>query len=190
MVDASSIRVCRAGCADLPRADGDLRGGYAPAVDATEPRRQGNGLWCTVVHPGHADILLGALDPHAPFVVIESMSGIHDWHEAIVSIGTRDEPQPRLVRRHTFDLLVDPSDAAQIGVHLRHQGLAGGGFMCHQFRQRQPATFKLPNSPSARADAVRGQGVELTIDLPHDGEVAVVSALSQSNLVAFMERLA
>ena len=39
-------------------------------------------------------------------MLIEAWDGIPDWHEAIVRVGIDDEPRPRLVRRHSFDLLV------------------------------------------------------------------------------------
>lgn len=152
--------------------------------------RERDGLWHAAVHPGHADILLGAIDHRWPFVLIETWDGIPGWHEAIVSIGIDDEPRPRLVRRHSFDLLVSPAEAAEIGRRLRKQGLGGGGFLCHQFQQRPKATFWLPERPRPRADAMRGQGVELTIDLPHDTEVAVVSSPVKANVDAFASRLA
>ncbi|MBM0124577.1 hypothetical protein [Pimelobacter simplex] len=106
-----------------------------------------------------------------------------------MSIGLDDVPHRRLVRRHSFDLLVSPAEAAVIGVRLRLQGLSGGGFLCHQFQQRPKATFQLPERPRARSDAMRGQGVELTIDLPHDTEVAVVTSPFRANLERFTSRL-
>ncbi len=159
-------------------------------MEVSEPCERDNGLWSTIVHPGHADVLLGAIDPQWPFVLIETWDGIPDWHEAIVSIGTEDQPRARLVRKHVFDLLVSPAEAAEIGGYLRGQGFTGGGVQCHQFRQRPSATFRLPDSSMARADAMRGRGVELTIDLPHDAEPAVVSSPSKANLEAFVARLA
>lgn len=153
------------------------------------PSQADDGLWCVAVHPGHADLLLAALDAAMSFVLIESWDGISDWHEAVVRIGADAEPRLRVVRRLSFDLLVAPSEAAEIGGQLRELGVAGGGLLCHQFRQRPHANFHMPDSGKARADAARGQGVELTIDLPHDGEVAVVSSPSEDNLKAYVRRL-
>ena len=67
---------------------------------------------------------------------------------------------------------------------------SGGGFGCYQFRQRPRADFHLPDYPQGRADAMRGQGVELVIDLPHDMEVAVLSSPSKAALSHYLRRLA
>ena len=74
-----------------------------------------DGLWQVGVWPGRADVLLRALDPDWPFVLIETWDGNSDWHEATVSLGAQDETRLRLVRRHRFDLLVTPAEAAEIG---------------------------------------------------------------------------
>lgn len=158
-------------------------------MDLSEPSRQGDGLWCISIHPGHADELLAALDPELPFVLIETWDGLADWHEAVVSVGPDDEARPRLVRRHSFDLLVSPGEAYEVGVHLRAQGLAGGGFGCFQFRERPTSEFRLPASPEGRRSAMQRQGVQIAIDLPHDGEVAVVSSLSRTTLDAYFRRV-
>ena len=166
-----------------------VSGGYASAVDVSEPYLNDEGLWQAAVNPGHADVLLGALDPHLPYVLIETWDGESDWHEATVSVGPDDQPRSRVVRRHRFDLLVSPAEAIEIGAHLRAQGLSGGGLGCFQFRQRPRSTFRLPDASRSRADAIRGQRVELAIDLPHDDEVAVVSSPIEANVVQFVRRL-
>jgi hypothetical protein len=158
-------------------------------VDLSEPYLDGDGLWRVSVYPGHADVLLGALRTDWLFVLIETWDGQTDWHEAIVSVGTNDDPQPRLVRHHSFDLLVTPADASQIGTHLRAQGLSGGGLGAYQFRERPRSNFRLPDWSRGRADAMRGQRVELAIDLPHDEEVAVVSSPYKFNLIDYVARL-
>ena len=149
-----------------------------------------NGLWWSSVWPGRADVLLAALNPDSAYVLIETWDGKRDWHEAVVSVGVGEEPRTRVVRHHGFDVLVSPQEATAIGRHLHAQGLVGGGFICYQFRQRPRASFRLPDYPQGRADAMRGQGVELAIDLPHDGEVAVVNSPSKAALSDYMRRLA
>jgi hypothetical protein len=37
---------------------------------------------------------------------------------------------------------------------------------------------------------MRGQGVDLAIDLPHDGEVAVVCSPNKTALIEYVQRLA
>jgi hypothetical protein len=165
--------------------------GYPAVVDVSEPFLNDDRLWQAAVYPGYADVLLRTLDPLMPYVLIETWDGKSEWHEATVSVGPDDEPRSRLVRRHRFDLLVSPAEAVEIGVHLSAEARDGwGGLGCFQFRRRPRSTFHLPDSPRSRADAMRGQGVELEIDLPHDGEVAVVRSPLESNLVQFMRRLA
>lgn len=159
-------------------------------MEVQDPYQTDARLWCAPVHPGHADVLLAALHPDHPFVLIETWDGIGDWHKATVRIGADDEPRPRLVRKHSFDLLVSPAEAAEIGSLLRAQGMSGGGFRCHQFQRHPKATFHVPDSLQASAGAQRGQGVELSIELPHDGEPALVSSPNRANLDAFLARLA
>ena len=148
-----------------------------------------NGLWRTSVWPGHADVLLSALDPGAGFVLIETWDGIPGWHDALVTIGAAQEPRTRLVRHHRFDLLVTPTEAIEIGQQLRSQGIAGGGLGCYQFPERPRPDFRLPEDARARADAMRGQGVVLRIDLPHDGEVAVAWSPMKEQLERFARML-
>jgi hypothetical protein len=135
--------------------------------------------------------LLSALDPDWPFVLIETRDGNSDWHEATVSVGPQDQPRLRLVRHHRFDLLVTPAEAIEIGRHLHAQGVGGGRLGCYQFRQRPRATFRLPDYSRPRADAMRrGQRVDLAIDLPHDGEVAVVWSPNKTAVIEYVQRLA
>lgn len=142
-------------------------------MNVSEPHQVESGLWCITVDVGHADDLLAALDPDHAFVLIETWDGDPDWHEVVVSAGGADSPRTRFVRRHSFDLLVTPAEAVEIGVHLRNEGVAGGGLSCYQFRQPPKATFRLPDSAKGHADALHGQGVAIAIDLPHDSETAV-----------------
>lgn len=160
-----------------------------PLVEISEPYQNDDRLWCASVYPGRADLLLGGLDPALPFVLIETWDGQSDWHEAAVSVGPDEPPRRRIVRSHRFDVLVTPAEAIEIGAHLHAQGLSGGGLGCFQFRVRPPATFRLPEWSKGRANAMRGQGVELAIDLPHDDEVAVVSSPTESNLLEYVRRL-
>ena len=163
---------------------------YAAVVELGEVQQDKNGLWWSSVWPGRADVLLAALDPDCAYALIETWDGDRDWHEAVVSVGVGEEPRTRVVRHHRFDVLVSPKEATAIGRHLHAQGLAGGGFGCYQFRHRPRASFRLPDDPQGRADAMRGQGVELAIDLPHNGEVAVVRSPSKAALSDYMRRLA
>jgi hypothetical protein len=161
-----------------------------PLVEISQPYQNDDRLWCASAYPGHADLLLGGLDPAFPFVLIETWDDQSDWHEAIVSVGLDEQPRRRIVRHHRFDVLVTPAEAIEIGAHLHAQGLKGGGLGCFQFRQRPRATFRLPEWSEGRANAMRGQGVELAIDLPHDGEVAVVYSPTESNLLQYVDKLA
>jgi hypothetical protein len=65
-------------------------------VELAEMYQGDNGLWQTAVWPGRADVLLSALDPDWPFVLIETWDGNSDWHEATVSVGPQDQPRLRL----------------------------------------------------------------------------------------------
>ena len=149
-----------------------------------------HGLWHTLLPSARADNLLGALDPDAMFVLIETWDGNWDWHEATVSVGPQDEPRTRLVRHHRFDLLVTAAEALEIGRHFHARRIDGGGLGCYQFRQRPRADFRLPDSPRGRADAMRGQGVDLAIDLPRAGEVAEVCSPSKPTLIEYIQRFA
>lgn len=146
-------------------------------------------LWSVTASPGRADRLLHALDPDLPWVLIETWDGQADWHEAMVSVGVHEEPRVRLVRHHSFDLLTTPAEAREIGAHLHAQGILGGGLVAFQFRSKPRPTFRLPDYAQGQADAMRGHGVELVINLPHDGEVAVVTSLHESAAAAYAERL-
>jgi hypothetical protein len=158
-------------------------------MELGEVHQRDDGLWRVAVWPGRADVLLGPLDSDWPFVLIETWDGNPGWHEATVSVGAHDEPRLRLVRHHRFDLLVTPAEAIEIGRHLHAQGPAGGGLVCYQFRERPRAGFRLPDDPRGRADAMRGQGVDLAIDLPHDGEVAVVCSPNETAVIEYVQRL-
>lgn len=167
-----------------------MRESYAAAMELGELDQRDGGLWRVTAWPGRADVLLGALDPGWPFVLIETWDGNSGWHEATVSVGAHDEPRLRLVRRHRFDLLVTPSEAIGIGRHLHAQGPAGGGLRCYQFRRRPGAAFRLPDDPRGRAGAMRGQGAVLAIDLPHDGEIALVCSPDKTAVTEYVQRLA
>jgi len=156
-------------------------------MDLGEVSLNEGGSWRGSVYPARAAHLLAALDPTAGFVVIETYDGVNGWHESIVSVSPDEEPRRRLVRHHSFELLVDPVEAAEIG---RHLSASGRGFMAYQFRDRPPAQFDLPEHPKGRAEAMRGQGVVLAIDLPHDGELAVVASPSKDAVDEFLLRLA
>lgn len=168
-----------------------MRERYPAAVNIRDVYQDDGGLWRTDVWPARADVLLSALDPDWPFVLIETWDGNSDWHEATVSVGPQDAPRPRLVRHHRFDLLVSPAEAIEIGRHLHAERADGGGLGCYQFRQRPRATFRLPDysRPRARADAMRGHGVDLAIDLPHEQEVAVVCSPNMTALTEYVHRL-
>lgn len=155
-------------------------------MDLSEVSLNPGGAWHFSAYPGRADLLLAALDPTAAYVLIETYDGVHGWHEAFVSISPTEPPKRRLVRRLAFELLVDPTEAAEIGSHLHE---TGRGFMMYQFRQQPRADFHLPDCPKGRADAMRGHGVELSIDLPHDGEVAVVASPRKSAADDYRRRL-
>ncbi len=144
------------------------------------------GSWRCTVYPGRADLMLAALDPTAGFVLIETYDGGDGWHEAVVSVSPDETSRPRLVRHNRFELLVDPIEAAEIGRHLH---ASGRGFMSYQFRERPRADFYLPKYPQGRADAMRGQGVELAIDLPHDGDLAVVCSPTKVLVDEYVQRL-
>lgn len=56
-------------------------------MNVSELHRNDNGIWAISIHPGRADILLAALDPTWPFVLIETWDGDPDWRKAAVSVG-------------------------------------------------------------------------------------------------------
>ena len=117
---------------------------------------QGQGLWSVVVWPGHCRELLACLDPDAPFIVFTCGSPNIGWHVTPVSIHD-EPPQPRLVRNLSFELQIDPVEAARVGplVNASHDG----SLDCVQSRVRPVAAADLPEHPAGRAVVMRREGV-------------------------------
>jgi len=139
------------------------------------------------VHPGHADELLAALDPDVSFVVIECGDPSLGWHDALVAIGEEVTPRLRRVRNLAFDLLVNPSEAASLGPLVRTEH--DGSLRCYQLNAEPRSGFRLPDVGHGRAEAMRGFGVHLMVDLPHDGEGAAITSTGAAALDAFVGRL-
>ena len=145
------------------------------------------GLWRLGVGVGHADELLAAVDPQAAYVVVECGNPGRGWHDAPVRIGDEAAPQVRRVRGLHFDLLVAGAELTALGSLMRREH--DGSLTCYQFEEEPKADFRLPDREPARTHAMRGQGVLLHVQLPHDGESAVVSSPEESVLEAFAARL-
>jgi hypothetical protein len=145
------------------------------------------GLWSVGVFPGHADELLGALDPTVPFVLIECGNPRRGWHDALVTIGPESSPVSRRVRNVSFDVLTTPAEASGLGPLLRADH--DGRLRAIQLTRQPSAHFRLPMVDRGLARAMRGLGVHLIIDLPHDGEIANIRATQASVLRAFTGRI-
>jgi hypothetical protein len=146
-------------------------------------------VWSFAVFLGHADELMAALNPVLDVVVVEDASGGGPgWYDAQVALGGEPTTTHR-VRGVTFDLLVTPSRALEVGPSLRTSG--SGQLFCWQ-AARLPGDkhFRLSTKrASGMRSAMAGLGIELVIDLPHDAEVAVLSAQEESVALAAARRL-
>ena len=158
-------------------------------VGIGQPETDAAGIWSFAVFPGHADELMAALDPALKAVVFEDASdGIAGWHDAAVRLGG-EPPTTHQVRGLAFDLLLTPSQAQEVGGLLRRS--AASGVFCWQAatlpRDRH---FRLSDKRNrGMRGAMVGLGISLAIDLPHDGEVAVVATVSERLAFEAIERL-
>ena len=153
---------------------------------------RGDGWWTLAVWPADLNSLALALDPLCQFVVLEDHAAVgRKWRAVRVPLnesesGSVDDVQVRLVR---MDLLMTPEQFRRDALKLQESS-GGGGALIWQTTRKPPAGFRLSEKEgAARAAAVRGLDVRLIIDLPHDGELAVIAAASEQEARAAATRL-
>jgi len=139
--------------------------------------------------PGRADHLLAALDPEAAHVVVLCGDPGRGWRDLAVDIGTEERPTVRRVRRVSFELLVTGAEAAELGPHLRAEH--DGSLHCYQFAALPDDGLHLPLAVPRQhlAQLMRGKGLDLMIELPHDNEVALLTSVDRALLQPLLERL-
>ncbi len=150
-----------------------------------------DGRWTFSVWPAHLGSLAAALDPSLEFVVVEDHVAIGgSWRSALVQLDDSgaallDGAAVRLLR---MDLLVTPEQFQQVALTLQTAG--DGGVFLWQSGRRPPDAFRLSDKEGpARAAAIRALDIRLVIELPHDGEVAVIAAASEQEARAAAARL-
>ncbi|MCC2322261.1 hypothetical protein [Cellulomonas xiejunii] len=162
------------------------------SVDTSGAPQQGDhGLWTAGAWPAHLSDIVRATDPGLEFVVVEDHCAA-DWRWTPLAVPLSehsDAPASRwTVRRMSFDLLLTPVQLRDAAPEL--QTATDGGALIWQSSRRPPDTFALRDKHgSARAAAMRGLDIRLVIDVPHDGEVAVLTAPTEALLVRALERL-
>jgi hypothetical protein len=160
-------------------------------VNVGTPEARGDGWWTVTVWPGRLSSLAAALDPEVDVVVVEDHAAVGwAWRTLGVPVneleaGFVDDVAVRLVR---MDLLMTLEQFRRDASKLQAAG--DGGALIWQTSRRPPATFRLSEKNGhARAVAVQDLDIRLIIDLPHDGEVAVIAAASELEASAAAARL-
>lgn len=162
-------------------------------VDAMgELRQSDDGLWSVGAWPAHLSEIARAVDPGLEFVVVEDHCVV-DWRWRTLEAPLSDHSHPPVsrwtVRRMSLDLLLTPAQLRDAAREL--QTATDGGALVWQSSRRPPDGFALrAKQGPARAAAIRGLDIRLVIDVPHDGEVAVLTAPTEALLVQALERLA
>lgn len=163
------------------------------SVDTIGELRQGDdGLWTAGAWPAHLSEITRAVDPGLDFVVVEDHCAV-DWRWQTLEVPLSDQPGSTAhhwtVRRMSLDLLLTPAQLTDAAPEL--QTATDGGALVWQSSRRPPGAFALRDKHGpARAAAMRGLDIRLVIDVPHDGEVAVLTAPTEALLVQALERLA
>ena len=160
-------------------------------VNIGSPEARSDGWWTMAVWPGHLTSLAAALNPELGFVVLEDHAAV-GWVWSVVPVpvnqsdsGLVDHAAVRLLR---MDLLMTPHQFQREASKLQDAG--NGGALIWQASRQPPASFRLSDKDDhARAAAVQGLDIRLIIDLPHDGEVAVIAAASEAEARAAAARL-
>lgn len=160
-------------------------------VNVGSPKARGDGWWTVTVWPGHLSELAAALNPEFGFVVLEDHVAVgSDWRTVPVPVNESDkgfvnDVAARFVR---MDLLMTPEQFRRDASKL--QDASDGGAFIWQTSRRPPVSFRLSDKGGhARTAAVQRLGIRLIIDLPHDGEVAVVAAASEAEARAAATRI-
>ncbi|GEM_PF-2798661 len=161
-------------------------------VEITKPQQGDSGLWTVGAWPAHLSEIARAVDPGLDFVVLEDHCAT-DWQWRTLEVPLSDHadsPASRwTVRLLQFDLLLTPAQLTQAAPEL--QTASDGGATIWQSSRRPPDGFALRHKHgTARAAAMRGLDIRLVIDVPHDGEVALLTAPTEALMVQALERLA
>ncbi|WP_234659983.1 hypothetical protein [Agromyces marinus] len=161
-------------------------------MNVGSPEARGDGWWTVAVWPGHLSSLAAALNPGLEFVILEDHAAVGwDWRSVRVPVnesetGFVEDVAVRFVR---MDLLMTPDQFRRHALKL--QSGSDGGALIWQLSRKPPVNFRLSDKEGdARAAAIRGLDIRLIIDLPHDGEVAVISAAAEVEARAVVTRLA
>lgn len=162
------------------------------SVDGSgEVRQDDDGIWSVGVWPAHLSEVARAVDPAVGVVVVEG-HGVVGWGwrtlATPLSAALPSSARPWTVRRMSLDLLLTPAQLVEVAPEL--QAATDGGALVWQSTRRPPDGFALGSKDGhGRAAAMRGLDIRLVIDVPHDGEVAVLLSPTEALLRAALERL-
>ncbi|MGI4896386.1 MAG: hypothetical protein ACRYF3_14865 [Janthinobacterium lividum] len=149
--------------------------------------------WSSVpIWYGHLTELTAAMDPDVAFVVVEGhlALGINEWQPSALPLSRRSSQRQHtwMTRRVSFDLLMTPLELTGAAEELR--SATDGGALLWQAGRRPPAAFFLDSKHGAAlAAAMRGLDIRLIIDLPHDGETALMTGRTPDLLHEAIDRL-
>lgn len=160
-------------------------------MNVGSPEARGDGWFSLAVWPGHLSELAVALNPELGFVVLEDHAAVGaTWRSMSVPLNESEtgfvtDVAVRLVR---MDLLMTTDQFRRDASKL--QIANDGGALIWQTSRKPPPSFRLSEKDGqARAAAVHNLDIRLIIDLPHDGEVAVIAAPSEAEARAAGARL-
>lgn len=160
-------------------------------VNVGSPEARGDGWWTVAVWPGHLSSLTAAVNPELGFVVLEDHAAV-GWAWRTIRIPVNESETGFVsdvaVRHVRMDLLMTPDQFRRDA--SKFEDASDGGALIWQTSRKPPVSFRLSDKEGdARAAAVQGLGIRLIIDLPHDGEVAVIAAASEAEAHAAATRL-
>ncbi|NJC69602.1 hypothetical protein HC031_07695 [Planosporangium thailandense] len=151
-----------------------------------------DGLYAVSIWPASAAMLAQAPDPAAGPVVVEGyLAAGSGWTKLRLPFFgiPGDELQQLTVRRMSLDLLLSPSEFAQLAPRLEGTRVAGLEFW-QTYRDQVPQHASLSDKQGkARRAAFIGLDVAIAVQLPHDGEVAVLAAPTAVRVQAALKRI-
>ena len=151
-----------------------------------------DGLYTASVWPGRVRELVYALEPDGGSVVVEDqlVTGPGAWTPAhgVLAGSWSDLPPDVLVRSIRLDLLMPPQGFVTFAPSI--EGVAATGIEFWQSSRRTPPQVHIANKRgAARRKVFVGVDIVIAVMLPHEGEVASLTAPTSDRVEAALDRI-